>query len=223
MATMVAVLGLLVVPAVVAAALLTMPRWSVRTIHRNQLWTIRDEVVDDIVVGRLPGAHKSVQTLVSQLETAADECPRFTMLGLYAYRRALRKNRDTARVIATSYMRSKNTDGLSRDERDRVESYRERLQNVLYRNLLLGSWVGMLYFAMSFLSALTRREQPQSGSAPRSQPIRGEGKLRKAPRSGGQRTASENRHAGDRVDEWVNDICLPGVANRGAARMHALR
>ena len=210
MNTVVSLVVVLVVPVGLIAAFLTAPRWFVRIAQQNRLWALRDDLVDDVLAGRLPAAHPSVKTLVDESRVVATHCTSVSLAMLLAYRRSLRRNRDLAASIRAAHKRETRTAGLTAEQRELLAGHRNKLQMALQRNLMFGSWLGIAFVVVVFLRAVARgvvRLIASVGRASLSGPVHV--KVKDA--------AHEPSH---RLDELVDGICFPAAAVENA---HATR
>jgi hypothetical protein len=66
-------------------ALVTLPWWFARSMHRHRIWRLRDTLVDDMICGRLPSDHKAVRQILDRVEGALDHGHRLTMLDLVVW------------------------------------------------------------------------------------------------------------------------------------------
>lgn len=134
------VLLALLIPAVLALAIATVPRWFIRSMSKHALWRLRDEVVDDTLAGDLPSDQPAVRELIERLEWAISESRSFDLLHLIVWSRAKRRLspkmlKELAEVPALT--------GLTPDQVSRVEAYRGCYDSVAIRALLLSSWIGV--------------------------------------------------------------------------------
>jgi len=202
MTEVMSILVVFVVPVALFAAVLTIPRWCVRLIHQNRLWAIRDAVMDDVLAGRLPAEHRSVRTLLSQLEDATSVCTRVSLLLLVANRTALRRHPDTAESLRRIYVRETNAAGLSADERALLEGHRHRMHVAMNGNVMFGSWLGIAFFVSVFAGAIVRAAVRGAGAIARA----GSDALSVSIRS---RVADAAHVPAARVDQLVDEACLP--------------
>lgn len=132
-------LGLIPLAGLVIAVGMT-PRWFIRSLSKHALWRLRDDVVDDVITGKLDREHPSVKELISRVEWAIEESRSFDLLHLLVWRRAWRQLppgqlRKLARVP--------DLHGLSDEQAERIKGYRRRYDSVAIGALFLSSWLGL--------------------------------------------------------------------------------
>jgi hypothetical protein len=159
-----AVLLMLLVPAGLVAAFATVPRWFARSLSKHALWRLRDDVVDDVIDGRLPSGDAAVQELVARVEWAIEESRSFDLLHLIVWSRARRTlPLETSKRLAVVPDLKK----LSTDQASRVIAHRKRFDRVAIRAVLLSSWLGVavvFWTAIPFIfRELTNRQKRQVG------------------------------------------------------------
>lgn len=134
------VLLALLIPAVLIAAIATVPRWFIRSMSKHALWRLRDAVVDDVIAGRLPSNDPAVQELVARIEWAIGESRSFDLLHLVVWNRAKnRLSKETLRTLVAVPDLKK----LTQDQASIVTGYRTRFDSVAIRAILLSSWLGV--------------------------------------------------------------------------------
>jgi hypothetical protein len=158
------VFALLMVPVVLSLLLLAMPRWLGRSMFKHRLWRLRDQVVDDIIDGKLPRSHPAVGDLERHIEWALGEARSFDMLHLLVWRWAVRKVDPATREMVAKPC---SLDGLDAGERAMVEGYRARLRFLSSSAMLCTSWIGLAVVAWLLPHAIrtarrTRRERAPS-------------------------------------------------------------
>lgn len=134
------ILLVLIIPLGLLASFVTAPRWCSRSISKHALWHLRDDVVDDVLAGRLPADHIAVQELVVRAEWAIAESRSFDLLHLMVWQRATRhipteERRQLAGIPSLH--------GLDRGAEKLVRKYRERYDRVTIRAMFLSSWLGL--------------------------------------------------------------------------------
>lgn len=150
----------LLVPTVLLCSLGTAPRWFVRSMTKHALWRLRDDVVDAVRAGDLPGDHEAVRELVARVEWSIAESRSFHLLHLWVWNRAKRGlPQESLRAITRSVALS----GLESEQVDAVHCYRMRYNDVAVRAILLSSWVGVAFvLRFAFRAALSVwRDRPR--------------------------------------------------------------
>jgi hypothetical protein len=137
------------------AACVLGPRWFARSLHRHRMWQLRDDLVDDVIVGRLPRDHEAVRHLIKKMDTTLRFGPNVTLSDVLIF------NRHFARVSqsARRFVRRPQCplDGLTTDQRSSVKKYEREFDLLLVGLLLLGSWLGLIAVIGVFLSLAVRR------------------------------------------------------------------
>jgi hypothetical protein len=128
------------VPFGLLAAVLTMPRWCIRSMGKHALWRLRDDIVDDTISGILPHDHKAVTDLLRMAEWAIEDGRSFDVLHLWVWVRACRDVSDRTRQ---ELQKEVALAGLSTQQAERVKEYRARYVSVAITALMLGSWIGV--------------------------------------------------------------------------------
>jgi hypothetical protein len=144
--TAIALVALLVVPCALFGALVTMPYWCMRSLSRDRIWSARDDLVLDILRGRLPAANRSVQLLRARAQTAARDSMQLAFLPLHLSERAIVKNADMLAAANTCQIRAS---GLTADQRTLFDSHMQRLNTEITRCLMTGSWAGLAFGLVS--------------------------------------------------------------------------
>lgn len=147
------VLAALIVPGVLAVAVATMPRWFIRSMSKHALWRLRDDVVDDVLAGRLPSEHLAIRELVARLEWAIGESRSFDLLHLLVWSRARRRlpRKTVQEVVAIPDLT-----GLTPEQSTQVTAYRECYDRVAIRAILLSSWFGVTIVVWTGIQLLAR-------------------------------------------------------------------
>lgn len=163
----VALFALLLPLSVLTYAVVTIPRWCIRSVTKHAIWRLRDDIVDDTLTGTLPRDHKAVQELILMADWAVNNGRSFDLLHLIVWVRACRHMPDELR---RSLRKQAALVGLTPDEVERVKAYRSRYLLVANTALLLSSWMGvvvMLWVAVPALFKLWRKriQQPVSLTA----------------------------------------------------------
>jgi hypothetical protein len=130
---------LIIVPVTLLLAILRVPRWFSRSLHRHRLWRLRDQVVDDVIDERLPREHPAVRELMEQAEQSIRLTSSLTMVDFYAWSWAMRG----AEPHLIKPRQPAPLHGLSPAQRRMVENYRARLRVLRISAILSGSWLGI--------------------------------------------------------------------------------
>jgi hypothetical protein len=194
------VLLALLVPVVLIFAIAMVPRWLIRSMSKHSLWRLRDEVVDDTILGNLPADQPAVRELIERLEWAISESRSFDLLHLIVWSRA--KRRLPAKLLK-ELTEVPGLDGLTPDQASRVEQLRQCYDSVAIRALLLSSWIGVAIvlwtaapLAVRILIGSRRPEYAQQRSLP--------GGLRVVVRVAADEVAEDTR-LGRWASEFVNE------------------
>src|SRR5580692_11310833 len=81
------------------AACMLGPRWFARSLHRHRMWRLRDDLVDDVIAGRLPRDHDAVRHLLSRMEDTLRLGPNVTLSDVLIFHRHLAKLSPFARRL----------------------------------------------------------------------------------------------------------------------------
>jgi hypothetical protein len=136
-------LPLLIIPAALGWAVLSWPRWYVRSISKHALWRMRDGVAREVRTGRLPGDHAAVAELRERIDWAIKETHSFDLVHLLVAIRALHKLPAENRQQLS---KTPSLHGLTGEQVELIKSYRRRYNTVTIRALLLSSWIGIATF-----------------------------------------------------------------------------
>lgn len=139
-----AMVGLIVGPVAAYVVILTLPRWFTRSLHRHRIWRLRDVVVDDVLAGELPRDHPAVQHLIGCMGAILRE-KRVTLLNVYIFNHIAKGIDPTLLKAAKKQGLDCPLDGLTPEQRERVELYRQRFTTLLVGSMLLGSWFGIAH------------------------------------------------------------------------------
>lgn len=130
-------------------ALVRLPVWCFRSIHRHRLWEERDAIADEILTGKLKRGHPAVRELLAVAEHSANETHRLSILDLFFWRSVHRRcDMDKMSVLATSDA------GLTERELKLVAAHRDRIVTLSIRSMLVGSWLGILTIFVHLLPAV---------------------------------------------------------------------
>jgi hypothetical protein len=140
--------GLLLVSA------LTLPRWFVMSLHRHRMWRHRDQIVDQIINGRLPD-HPAVWEVLNDVERAIQHAPRMTLLRAYAAARSVGSLSPEARARWMERVAESPLDGLTPEQRELVLAHRLREHSLTTGVLLLGSWIGVATVLWRLVALIT--------------------------------------------------------------------
>jgi hypothetical protein len=110
--------------------------WCKLSQLRYSLWRLRDDIVDDLVDGRL-SEHQCVHETVQDIERSLRYSQDFTLLNVFIARWCSQNDR-LPRLVGTHLSE------LAPEERDRLKSYRKQLFEVEAHYLLYGSLIGRL-------------------------------------------------------------------------------
>lgn len=138
--------GWSIVVVVLWVALLTMPRWVVRSLGRHRLWRHRDRVVNMILSGHLPD-HPAVYALLEDIESAIRMSSDRSLYRNLSAARAIRKLSPDAYQRWKDIVSRPSPKGLTDPELRLLEEYRERLRILHVGTALLGSWLGLVIVA----------------------------------------------------------------------------
>lgn len=132
---------LIAVPTGVWIAILRMPYWFARSLHRHRMWRLRDAVADDMIDGRLPKDHPAVRELLRRTELAISELQSITAVTFYVFARVRR--RSDRGVFDRMRAKRASLDGLTGEQRARLEAHHECLSYLCASTVLTGTWVGI--------------------------------------------------------------------------------
>lgn len=191
------VLLALLVPVVLGFAIATVPRWFIRSMSKHELWRLRDEVVDDTLVGNLPSDQAAVRELIRRIEWAIGESRSFDFLHLIVWNRAKRQLpphmlKQLGQVPALN--------DLTEDQAKHLREYRQCYDRVAIRALLLSSWVGVAIVLWTAIPLALRVLVRHESYAQRSMP----GGLRVVVRVATDEVAEDTR-LGRLASEFVNE------------------
>ncbi len=125
-------------------AVLTAPRWCLRSLARHRLWELRDKLMDDVLDRRLDRDDKQVVHLLGRIENAISHVTNMTLLELLVFARLY--DRSGLEVPAATEYRA---DLLRRRE--------DRFRYLLMSSLFLGSWIGIGLTSLSYLRLRLQR------------------------------------------------------------------
>jgi hypothetical protein len=137
------------------AACMLGPRWFARSLHRHRMWRLRDELVDDMIVGRFPRDHDAVRHLQGKMDTTLRLGPNVTLSDVLIFHRYLAKLSPSARRFVAKPECP--TDGLSDDQRAALKKYEDEFGLLVVGLLFLGSWFGLIFIIGTFVSLTLRR------------------------------------------------------------------
>jgi hypothetical protein len=152
--------GIFVATLSVWVALVRLPNWCFRSIHRHRLWEERDIIADEILTRRLPKEHPAVRELLGVAEHSAKETHRLTILDL-VFSRAMSRRCDTSKLSVLAAADA----GLSEGQLVIVRAHRDRIMLLSIRSMLVGSWIGIFTILPRLLPAVTmevRRNRQRS-------------------------------------------------------------
>lgn len=139
------VLSIVALVLTLAAAVVTLPRWCIRSLHRHRLWRLRDRIADDMIEGVLPKDHPAVVDLLGRTEMALFRYSDFTLLNVTIMAMLhIRSSRSVQREILAIGAEC-STAGLSEHQTELVRGYRAERLNLLAGSVLTGSWLGMAF------------------------------------------------------------------------------
>jgi hypothetical protein len=142
--------------AVLWAAWLLVPRWFARSIHRHRMWTLRDQLVDDIIAGRLPHDHPAVRQLARNIDRALRDGMNITYFDVRVFARRYRRLDSSTRAILDKRIARRPTDGLTQDQCKRIKGYETCWELLRVGHLMLGSWLGLAYVSWQFFNLATK-------------------------------------------------------------------
>jgi hypothetical protein len=145
-------------------ALLTLPRWFVRSMHRHRIWRHRDQVVDEILSKELP-RHPAVWELLRDTERSIEMAHRMSFISSISAGVSIRRMSPRAQKVWEEMCADAPTNDLEPEVLRRIEDHRERVEMLSAGLILLGSWVGVVATVGMIPAAIwsTRHEQ-MSGS-----------------------------------------------------------
>jgi len=132
-------LVVLLVPLILLVAFAGLPRWLFRSWGKHDLWKLRDEVVDDVLLDGLPAHHDAVQELIARLEWAIEESKSFDLLHVIVWQRARRK---IPPATFKKYAKVPGCDGLTEAQAKRVCEYRKCYDSIAVKTIFTSSWAG---------------------------------------------------------------------------------
>lgn len=148
--------------------LVALPRWYFRSISRYRLWHLRDELVDDILVGKLPGEHPAVLQLLNRAETAIALISRFSLVDVLLLVRLIRRASPAARAALSNHSALCDRAGLDHNERRLLDSYTELLDFRVASTMFSSSWFGLAYLLVKtprIVAAVRRNEKAPAGAS----------------------------------------------------------
>lgn len=132
---------LIIVPTGVWIAILRIPYWFSRSLHRHRMWRLRDAVADDLISGRIPKHHPAARDLLRRTESAIDEMQSLTAVAVYVFVRVCR--RSSGDVLNRMRPTPPSLDGLSPEQRARITEHKDLLSSLCASAILTGTWVGL--------------------------------------------------------------------------------
>lgn len=129
--------------AVLFFAVLALPRWCTRSLHRHRLWRLRDRIADDILDGVLPREHPAVMDLLDRTETVLAHHGELTLLNTYLLSHLFGRVPESARRYITQCGQELSTGGLTAEQAQKVRDYRQERLVLLTGSVLTGSWLGI--------------------------------------------------------------------------------
>lgn len=147
-----------------AYCLLALPRWYFRSISRYRLWHLRDDLVDDILAGRLPGEHPAVRQALVRAESAITLISKFNLVDMMLLNRLLRQASPAARAAITNHAPLCDRAGLDQSERELLDSYTDRLSERVASTMISSSWFGLAYLLLTLPRAMSEIRR-RNGSA----------------------------------------------------------
>jgi hypothetical protein len=140
--------------------MLRVPDWFARSLVRHRLWRLRDQIVDDVLAGRLPGTHAAVKELLRRTDWTIRKGTELNMLAFHVWAWVLRRSDEDARKpVLRATPEPASLKGLAEDERERVDQYREHLALLASASVLLGTWVGIATVLRFVVPAVRRRRR----------------------------------------------------------------
>jgi hypothetical protein len=145
-------------------AVVMMPRWCFMTINRSSIWRLRDAIDTARRDGQLPAHHPAVLQVRGEVAGFLDILPFLTRRGL----RLLLKN-PAFRQADVDDPWEGICAGLSTDQRELLERFREDLVDLVARSVVLSSWSAI---ARLLVAALSRRfKNRDKGRSPQLVPL----------------------------------------------------
>ena len=139
---MIIVVALAIVMTGLTAALVTVPRWFLRSLHRYRLWRVRDCLVDDVREGNPPADHPAVIELLSDIHFSIETIDRLSMWDMLIFGSRISKLSPAARRRRDRETDLCSLEGLSKNERALLLAHRGSMSIAVASTLLLGSWLG---------------------------------------------------------------------------------
>ena len=149
------VIGMSVVLIVFSAAIVSMPRWCARSLHRHRMWALRDALIDDILAGRLAGKDEAVQELRQVMEFIIHD-HHLSTIDLRVFAWAERKASPATRKALKENAQWSSIDGLPLETKILIKHYREKFEVLTVGLFMLGSWTGLLAILGSIPKAIGR-------------------------------------------------------------------
>lgn len=139
----VAIIGILAASfAVWVGVVLLVPR-NLRSIFRYRLWRLRDEVVDDVLAGRMPHS-PLIRSFIGGVEGIIEHASHVTLLRALCIPVSPALVRKHRGFVFTHFRE------LSKDERAKYKSYEKSMRSIVMRRLLLGSVSGWAFLVAIF-------------------------------------------------------------------------
>lgn len=139
------------------------------SLFRHQLWALRDEIVDEILAGRLK-RDRSVEMLLSLIETGIHDAPSHTMMSGWV------AVRNTRHFLPRGAVDDIVLSGQAGPERHRVAEHLARYRKISEHHLKTGAPSGWAYWSWQRLrgaqsSLATRAVEVEIAAAPTKQKI----------------------------------------------------
>ena len=139
--------GLIIFALVVAlagslAAVVTFPRWCLRTIQRYRLRKFRNSYVDALLERRLPSDNPAVVELLTLAQRSLRRPP-FTFVGMTAFRWAKRAFTDAELARFTKHAELLPLGQLSPAEAAMLTEFRSQFETLVVGEILLSTWIGV--------------------------------------------------------------------------------
>lgn len=119
------------------AAVVSMPRWLFSSINRGYMWGLRDDIFDAQGV-TLPARSEAVESLVEQLENLIMTFPGPTPLQLRWW---------IKRVSPEAMWTHREPTDLSSTETEAFRQFEHRMECIVIRQFLTGSWGALVFVA----------------------------------------------------------------------------
>lgn len=149
------------------AAIVSLPRWCVRSLLRHRVWRLRDDMFDAALRGELPIGHPAVRATLSRMDTVISNCHRFSLLRLGIFSQLLKRSPDSIRrsIDGRPPLPAKLYDHLTTEQRQLIKSYEQRLLMSMVALVVLGTWFGFFRASWAVLAVRPEHRTPEAPEA----------------------------------------------------------